>query len=202
MTWIYVLNPSLIESIRLRYFDTLIINQPVQDNNIYAINIDEDTINKYGQWPFPRENYSDIIIDLYDRGAGLVVWNVLMSEEDRFGGDADLSMTMTQVPVILTMIGTEENKNEPYNPGAGIINSDYMHLIPSISGITTNINVLETNAVGTGIADTYPEIDGVTRRAPLVFESNGILYPNVTMEVMRVIAGEPIISNQTISARS
>lgn len=191
LTWIYVLNPSLIESIRLRYFDTLIINQPVQDNNIYAINIDEDTINKYGQWPFPRENYSDIIIDLYDRGAGLVVWNVLMSEEDRFGGDADLSMTMTQVPVILTMIGTEENKNEPYNPGAGIINSDYMHLIPSISGITTNINVLETNAVGTGIADTYPEIDGVTRRAPLVFESNGILYPNVTMEVMRVIAGDP-----------
>ena len=114
-----------------------------------------------------------------------------MSEEDRFGGDADLSMTLTQVPVILTMIGTEENKNEPYNPGAGIINSDYMHLIPSISGITTNINVLETNAVGTGIADTYPEIDGVTRRAPLVFESNGILYPNVTMEVMRVIAGDP-----------
>jgi adenylate cyclase len=191
LTWIYVLNPSLIESIRLRYFDTLIINQPVQDNNIYAINIDENTINKYGQWPFPRENYSDIIIDLYDRGAGLVVWNVLMSEEDRFGGDVDLSITMTQVPVILTMIGTEENKNEPYNPGAGIINSDYMHLIPSISGITTNINVLETNAVGTGIADTYPEIDGVTRRAPLVFESNGILYPNVTMEVMRVIAGDP-----------
>jgi adenylate cyclase len=191
LTWIYVLNPSLIESIRLRYFDTLIINQPVQDNNIYAINIDEDTINKYGQWPFPRENYSDIIVDLYDRGAGLVVWNVLMSEEDRFGGDADLSMTLTQVPVILTMIGTEENKNEPYNPGAGIINSDFMHLIPSISGITTNINVLETNAVGTGIADTYPEIDGVTRRAPLVFESNGILYPNVTMEVMRVIAGDP-----------
>lgn len=191
LTWIYTINPSLIESIRLRYFDTLIINQPIQDNNIYAINIDEDTINKYGQWPFPRENYSDIIIDLYDRGAGLVVWNVLMSEEDRFGGDADLSMTLTQVPVILTMIGTEENKNEPYNPGAGIINSDYMHLIPSISGITTNINVLETNAVGTGIADTYPEIDGVTRRAPLVFESNGILYPNVTMEVMRVIAGDP-----------
>jgi adenylate cyclase len=191
LTWIYTINPSLIESIRLRYFDTLIINQPIQDNNIYAINIDEDTINKYGQWPFPRENYSDIIVDLYDRGAGLVVWNVLMSEEDRFGGDADLSMTMTQVPVILTMIGTEENKNEPYNPGAGIINSDYMHLIPSISGITTNINVLETNAVGTGIADTYPEIDGVTRRAPLVFESNGILYPNVTMEVMRVIAGDP-----------
>ncbi len=191
LTWIYTINPSLIESIRLRYFDTLIINQPVQDNNIYAINIDEDTINKYGQWPFPRENYSDIIVDLYDRGAGLVVWNVLMSEEDRFGGDADLSMTLTQVPVILTMIGTEENKNEPYNPGAGIINSDFMHLIPSISGITTNINVLETNAVGTGIADTYPEIDGVTRRAPLVFESNGILYPNVTMEVMRVIAGDP-----------
>ena len=46
LTWIYTINPSLIESIRLRYFDTLIINQPVQDNNIYAINIDEGIVVK------------------------------------------------------------------------------------------------------------------------------------------------------------
>ena len=191
LTWIYHVNPNFVESVRLRYFDTLITSQPIQQNNIYAVNIDELTIDEYGQWPFPRSIYGKIIQDIYDRGAGLVVFNVLMSEKDRFGEDEELSYILNEYPVILTMIGTEENKNEPYNPGAGIINSQYMHLIPSISGITTNIELLEGTALGTGITDTYPELDGVTRRAPLVFESGGVLYPNVTMETLRVIAGDP-----------
>jgi adenylate cyclase len=191
MAWLFVVNPSFIESLRLRYFDQLIINQESVPNNLYAVNIDEAAIEAYGQWPFPRANYSDIIIDLYNRGAGLVVFNVLMSEKDRSGTDQDLEMTMQQVPVILTMLGTEENKNDPINPGASIINSDYMSLIPSVPGITANIYELESNAVGSGIINTFPELDGVTRRAPLVFESGGTLYPNITMEVLRVLAGDP-----------
>ena len=186
----YYTNPNFIESLRLRYFDSLIVNQPIQENNIYTVNIDDATINRYGQWPFPRNIYADIIKDLYDRGAGLVVFNVLMSERDRFEQDEVLSKVMMEYPVILSIIGSEENKNEPINPGAGIINSEYMHLIPSVSGITSNIKLLETYALGSGITDTYPEIDGVTRRAPLVFESGGELYPSLTMEVLRVLAGD------------
>jgi adenylate cyclase len=66
-----------------------------------------------------------------------------------------------------------------------------MYVIPSVPGITANVDVIESNAVGSGIINTFPEIDGVTRRAPLVFESGGTLYPNVTMEVLRVLAGDP-----------
>jgi adenylate cyclase len=189
--WLHTINPSFIESLRLRYFDQLIVNQEVVPNNIYSVNIDEDAITEYGQWPFPRHVYSEFIIDLYNRGAGLVVLNILMSEPDRSGGDEDLAITMQQVPIILTMLGAEENKNEAINPGASIINSDYISLIPSVPGIIANINELETNAVGSGIINTFPEIDGVTRRAPLVFESGGNLFPNVTLEVLRVLAGDP-----------
>ena len=98
---------------------------------------------------------------------------------------------MQNYPVIVTMLGTEDNKNEPINTGAAIINSDYMYVIQSVPGITANVDVIESNAVGSGIINTFPEIDGVTRRAPLVFESGGTLYPNITMEVLRVIAGDP-----------
>lgn len=189
--WLYVSNPAFIESLRLRYFDQLIISQEVVPNNIYTVNIDETTLNEYGQWPFPRGDYGTIIEDLYNRGAGLVVFNVLMSEEDRSGEDDLLALTLQNYPVIVTMLGTEENKNEPINPGAAIINSDYMYVIPSVLGITANVDVIESNAVGSGIINTFPEIDGVTRRAPLVFESGGTLYPNVTMEVLRILAGDP-----------
>jgi adenylate cyclase len=189
--WLQFSNPDFLESLRLRYFDQLIVNQEPVANNVYTVNIDEASLAANGQWPWPRGEYAKLIEDLYARGAGLVVFNVLMSETDRAGQDSVLSTTISNYPVIVTMLGTAENKNEPINPGASIINSDYIDLIPSVPGITANVPDIERAAVGSGIVNTFPEIDGVTRRAPLILESGGILYPNVTMEVLRVLAGDP-----------
>ena len=191
LAWIYNSNPAFLESLRLRYFDTLIVNQQPVENNIYTVNIDEPSLEARGQWPWPRGDYAALIEDLYNRGAGLVVFNVLMSEEDRSGEDAILAETMQQLPVIVTILGAEENKNEAINPGATIINSDYIGTIPSVPGIIANVPNVEFSAVGNGITNSWPEVDGVTRRIPLVVESGGTLYPNVTMEVLRVIAGDP-----------
>ena len=191
LAWVYSANPPFLESVKLRYFDTLIVNQEPVENNIYTVNIDEPSLEAYGQWPWPRSDYAALIEELYARGAGLVVFNVLMSEEDRSGQDAVLAETMQNYPVIVNMLGAEQNKNEPINPGAAIINPDYMYLIPHADGIIANVPAIEQNAVGSGITNTFAEIDGVTRRAPLILESSGILYPNVTMEVLRVLAGDP-----------
>jgi adenylate cyclase len=191
LSYLFYTNPAFIESVRLRYFDQLIVNQQPVENNIYTVDIDEATIDAYGQWPFPRGDYAELINDLYNRGAGLVVFNVLMSEPDRSGEDQELALTMQSLPVIVTMLGAEENKNEPINPGATIINSDFLDRMPSVPGIIANIPDIEYSAVGSGITNSWPEIDGVTRRIPLVVESGGTLYPNVTMEVLRVLAGDP-----------
>ena len=191
LAYLLILNPSFLESLKLRYFDQLVINQEPIQNNIYTVNIDEAALEERGQWPWPRGDYADLIEDLYDRGAGLVVFNVLMAEQDRSGEDLVLADLMSQLPVILNMLGAEENKNEAINPGATIINSDYMDLIPSVPGIIANVPDIESTAVGSGIVNTFPEIDGVTRRLPLIIESQGTLYPGVTMEVLRVIAGDP-----------
>ena len=105
LTWVYSSNPAFLDSLRLRYFDQLIVNQEPIENNIYTVNIDEASLEEKGQWPWPRGDYSELIIDLYDRGAGLVVFNVLMAETDRAGEDQDLALTMQQLPVILNMLG-------------------------------------------------------------------------------------------------
>lgn len=191
LTWVYSSNPAFLDSLRLRYFDQLILNQEPVENNVYTVNIDEASLDQYGQWPWPRSDYSDLIIDLYERGAGLVVFNVLMAEPDRAGEDLDLALTMQSLPVILNMLGADENKNAAINPGATIVNSEFIDLIPSRNGIIANVDDIESNAVGSGIVDTFPEADGVTRRMPMVIESQGTLYPSVTMEVLRVIAGDP-----------
>jgi len=191
LTLLAASNLSFVESIKLRYFDTLITATPSAENNIYTVNIDEASLEARGQWPWPRLEYADLLEELYSRNAGLVVLMVFMPEADRAGQDADFALALQNYPVVLNMLGAEQGRNEPINPGASIINSDYMSLIPSVPGIIANIPEIESAAIGSGIVNTFPEIDGVTRRVPLVFYSGDTLYPNVTMEVLRVLAGDP-----------
>ena len=106
ITSIRIADPSFVESVRLRYFDTLVTQPrsvPAPDS-IVTVNIDEAALAKYGQWPLPRVNYAEIIEDLYRRNAGLVVLNVLMADRDRTGGDRDLSAALKQYPVILPSV--------------------------------------------------------------------------------------------------
>ena len=185
-------NPSnFLQSIKLNYFDQLIVSQPAVENNIYVVEIDDDALNKYGQYPFPRNIYSDIIKDLYDKGAGLVVWNIMMPEVDRLGGDAELAETMLALPVILASRPSDKTKNEPINPGAAIIQPQYLEQLLPYGGIIANIPELENNSVGAGIVSTEPEIDGVVRRMPTVAVVDGILYPSLALETLRFIAGDP-----------
>ena len=181
-------SPTFIESVRLRYFDQLITSQPRVSNNIYTVNIDEATLDKYGQWPFKRSVYANMIADLYSRHAGLVVWNVLMPEADRQGGDSALEDTLKDYPVILTNIPGEQNKNTAKKPGSAVIGSEFVDTIITYPGMIANIPSLEAAAAGVGIANTIPEVDGVNRRLPLFIGYNGGLYPSVPLEVLRVIS--------------
>ena len=185
-------NPSnFLQSIKLNYFDQLIINQEPTQNNIFVAEIDDASLEKYGQYPFPRNIYSDIIKDLYNKGAGLVVWNIMMPEPDRFGGDVELSETFLELPVLLASRPDNKTVNDPINPGAAIIQPQFLDRLLPYNGIIANIPILENNSVGAGIVSTEPEIDGVVRRMPTVAVVDGTLYPSLALETLRVIAGDP-----------
>lgn len=184
-------DPSFVESVRLRYFDTLITSKEPTPNNIYTVNIDEAALDKYGQWPFPRDQYAAIVKDLYARGAGLVVFNVLMAEPDRFKGDKAMEATMLQYPVILPNVPSDKSKNNPRETGAAIMGPEYLDTVIQYPGIIANLPNYEGLAIGTGTVNTLPEIDGVNRRVPLVASVDGTLYPALSLEVLRVVAGDP-----------
>ncbi len=185
-----VADSQFIESVRLRYFDTLITNKAPTENNIYTVNVDEATLDKYGQWPLPRNEYAKIIEDLYKRNAGLVVFNVLMPDSDRSGQDGKLAYIMKQYPVILPNIPSDKTKNIPRNPGAAVLAPEWLDRIVQYPGIIANVPLLENSAYGVGTANTLPEIDGVNRRIPLIASVDGKLYPSLSMEVLRVAAGD------------
>ena len=187
---IRIADPSFVESVRLRYFDTLITGKSVTDNNIYTVNIDESSLDKYGQWPLPRTEYAKIIKDLYDRGAGLVVLNILMAEPDRTGGDAVLAAALKQYPVVLGSVPSEQTKNKPRVSGSAILGPEWLDRIVQYPGLIANIPLLENTAAGVGIVNTLPEVDGVNRRVPLIVTVDGKLYAGLAMETLRVAAGD------------
>jgi adenylate cyclase len=187
---IRIADPVFVESVRLRYFDTLITAKAPIDNNIYTVNIDESSLNKYGQWPLPRAEYAKIIKDLYDRGAGLVVLNILMAEHDRTGGDAVLAAALKQYPVVLGSVPSEQTKNTPRVSGSAILGPEWLDRIVQYPGLIANIPPLENSAAGVGIVSTLPEVDGVNRRVPLIVTVDGKLYAGLAMEMLRVAAGD------------
>jgi adenylate cyclase len=187
---IRIADPVFVESVRLRYFDTLITAKEITDNNIYTVNIDESALDKYGQWPLPRAEYSKIIKDLYDRGAGLVVLNIIMAEPDRTGGDDILANSLKQYPVILGSVPSEKTKNQPRKPGSAVIGPEWQDRIIQYPGLIANISKLENGAAGIGIVSTLPEVDGVNRRIPLVVSVNDNLYPSLSLETLRAAAGD------------
>jgi adenylate cyclase len=189
---IRIADPVFVESIRLRYFDQLVTQSrdvPAPDN-IVTVNIDETSLDKYGQWPLPRAEYAKIVRDLYQRGAGLVVLNVLMSEKDRTGGDSALGQALKEHPVVLGSIPSNQTKNTPRVPGSAVLNPEYMDQIVTYPGLIANVPLLEQNAAGVGIVSTLPEVDGVNRRVPLVVTVDGKIYPSLAMETLRVAAND------------
>jgi adenylate cyclase len=187
---IRIADPTFVESVRLRYFDTLIVNKEPTFNNIYTVNIDEAALDKYGQWPLPRVNYAEIIEDLYRRNAGLVVLNVLMAERDRTGGDRDLGAALKNYPVILPSVPSNKTKNTPRVPGSAVLGPEWLDQIVQYPGLIANVPQLENAAAGVGIVNTLPEVDGVNRRMPLIVTVDNKLYPSIAMETLRVAAGD------------
>jgi adenylate cyclase len=185
---IRIADPTFVESVRLRYFDTLVTSQSAKDVPVYTVNIDESTLDKLGQFPFPRDMYADIIKDLYKRDAGLVVFNVLMPEKDRFGKDAVLGETLKKYPVVLPSLGSERQKNTNHGTPAQVLGMDPAGLVVEYPGLINNVEPQESLAAGVGVVNTFPEIDGVVRRMPLVILSQEQLHPALALETLRVAA--------------
>jgi adenylate cyclase len=186
-----IADPAFVEKVRLIYFDELITSQPAKDVPVYTVNIDEATLDKLGQFPFPRDMYADIIKDLYKRDAGLVVFNVLMPEKDRFGKDAVLGETLKKYPVVLPALGSERQKNTNHGTPAQAIGMDPKGLVVEYPGLINNVEPQESLAAGVGIVNTFPEIDSVVRRMPMVILSQEQLHPALALETLRVAAKDP-----------
>ena len=189
-------NPYLVEATRLKFYDYIMLDTTKQSEQIVLVNLGEKAIEKYGQWPFPRDVHAKIISDLYSRGAVLVGSTILMPEPDRFGGDSVLSDTLSHYPIILSQTvmsacssSTTETRRRT---GVAVIgDGQATEFLPQYPCVLSNVPALQGVAAGVGVTSTLPESDGVVRRVPLLATSAGEYYPAFALEMLRVAAGDP-----------
>ena len=187
-------DPYLVEATRLKFYDYIMLDKAKQSEQIVVINLGEKSIEKYGQWPFPREVHAKILDEVYGRGAALVGSTVLMLEPDRMGTDSVLSDSLKKYPVVLSQTVSDSCSRVSTTirkTGVAVIgDGEATEFLPQYPCVLSNVSILQEAAAGVGITSTLPETDGVVRRVPLLSESSGEYYPAFALEMLRVAAGD------------
>ena len=180
-----------VEILRLKQFDLLQqTDHPVRSEDIGIVTIDEKAMEKYGQWPWKRDVLADIIWNLRDAGANIIVLPILLAEEDRLGGDQVLADALYQNGVVIAQVGSGQVNRGGIPRGVAKIGDPIPYLF-EWGGMLGPIPQLGQDADGVGVLNTVPEIDGVVRRLPLMMSIGEEVYPSIAVEVLRVATGNP-----------
>ena len=183
---------SVVQTARLKAFDLLqTTDEQKVSQDIVVVTIDETAIEKYGQWPWKREVLADIIWKLREAGAGIIVMPMLFSEPDRLGGDLALAEALADNGVVIAQTGTTSGVDRNTVPRGVAKIGDPLPFLFEWPGMLGPIPLLGDNADGVGVLNTFPEIDGVVRRVPLLMRLKDETYPAIAVEVIRVATGAP-----------
>jgi adenylate cyclase len=191
MIMLHYNDSTVVQTARLKQFDLLQqTDEPYLSQDIAVVTIDEPAIEKYGQWPWKRDQIADIIWKLREAGAGIIVIPIMFSEPDRLGGDNILSEALANNGVVIAQTGTTSVNTNPVPRGVAKIGDPlpYMFEWPGMLG---PIPLLGEAADGVGVLNTAPEIDGVVRRVPLIMRIGDDTYPALAVEVIRTATGNP-----------
>jgi adenylate cyclase len=191
ITFIGLKDPQIKEVLRLKGFDLLLQSEPKEiSQDIHVVSIDEKAIEKYGQWPWKRDVLADVVNQLRQRGAGIIVIPILFSEYDRLGGDETFINTIYQNGVVIAQTGTNQTNKNAVPRGVAKI-GDPLPWLFEWGGMLGPVKEFGEYADGVGVTNTAPEVDGVVRRIPLLMKIGDEIYPAMAIEVIRVSTQAP-----------
>ena len=191
MLFIHYSNGFIVETARLKGFDFLQQQDTqVVSQDIGIVTIDEAALEKFGQWPWKRDILADIIWQLREAGAGIIVLPILFSEYDRLAGDQALLEALAGNGVVIGQNGSFKADKNGVPRGVAKIN-DPLPFLFEWTGMLGPIPEFGENADGVGVLNTVPEIDGVVRRLPMLMRVGDNVYPAIAIELIRVAVGQP-----------
>ena len=182
----------ILDVIRLKALDSHQRQQQTEIvDNVVTVEINNETLKEYGQWPWPRDELANLISGLYEKNAGLVVLPILFAEPDRFGKDDYFTDFLLKTPTIIGQVPANVTEGNPVTRGvASIGGTGWENYLYSYSGAVGPLKKFADAAIGVGMLIVAPEEDGVVRRTPLAVQIDGQIYPSMSMEILRVATGD------------
>ncbi len=214
LTGVRMNNSDPIKILRYKTWDMFQTIQPREalSDSVTVVNITEEDLKTYGQWPWPRHIMAMLHAKIADAGAILVNYNILFAEPDRMSGIEYLkSMPMTnemrtqlgevlldtdtvfstvlkesQRAVLMMSVKNIPDTNLPSTTQI-IEKGNVKPWLYEYGGIVSPHRKVSAGATGMGVNVTSPEPDAVVRKMPVLIRINGKIYPSMILENVRLL---------------
>jgi adenylate cyclase len=210
---------GVVEELRLKVFDTFQRIKPraYQNAPVRIVDIDDSSLERIGQWPWPRTVVARLVTRLTELGAAVIVFDIVFAEPDRTSPsrvlplwpdtpdvealrrnigalpdhDEILAEAMGRSNVVTAFVLTDGELPRPPALKKGFIHAgdDPQRFLSKFTGAVVSLPEIEAAAVGNGGLNVAAERDGVVRRLPTVMRLGDDLRPSLVLEALRVVQG-------------
>ena len=214
---IKIINPSLVQKISFINYDFYqkVFNRG-EVQNVTIVDIDEKSIAKIGQFPWRRDIYSKILNNLNQFNPSAIAFDIVFSEEDKqnpqdlllkLQKESDQLITanvlntnkifidsISKSKVVLPVLG-EPNDNFVENnskPKLKIITKgeDAKNFLYSYKNKIISLEEINNAASGIGAISLIPNIDGIIRNIPLLYNIDNQIWPSLALEAIRIATNQ------------
>ncbi len=212
-------NPAPVQDIQNRVFDNFQRMRPRAYENVpvRVIDIDDASLSRLGQWPWPRTLVSRLVERLAALGTSTIAFDVMFAEPDRTSPGRVLS-SWPQIPEVKSLkarakslpdhdallaktfaaanvvtgfsLSFDEGGRAPgVKAGFAHGGDSPLSYLQDFPGSVVNLPELEDAAAGNGSLSFIPDRDGVIRRAHTLFRRGNSLLPALALEALRAAQG-------------
>ncbi|MFN2425407.1 MAG: CHASE2 domain-containing protein [Candidatus Binatia bacterium] len=214
--WAELTEPWFVSDIHNAVFDAYqrSLPRPYRPAPVRIIDIDEASLARLGQWPWPRNKVAELVSDLRELGASAIASDFIFAEPDRtspawlaseWKAQPEVSALLSKLPdhdaaladefrrgnvVAAFALTEEEGGTAPVQKARFVrVGADGPLAVSRYKGSVVSLPALQEAASGNGAVNFSPDRDGVVRRVPLLVERDGVVYPGLVAEALRVASG-------------
>ena len=225
--WMVIIVAAILLGVRLDDSDTVktlryktwdyfqqIHPRDVISDSITVVNITEEDLKTYGQWPWPRHIMAMLHARIGDAGALLINYNILFAEPDRMSGveylksmpmlnelreqlgnvlldtDAVFSTVLKESGKAVILMSVKNQKGIDLPSTTPIIEKgNVQQWLYKYEGIVSPTQKISAGVSGMGVNVTSPEPDAVVRKLPVLVRIANKIYPSMILENVRLLNG-------------
>ncbi len=214
-----IINPAFIKSISFISFDLYQKAFPLkkEQSNVVIIDIDEESLGKFGQFPWSRSVFAKILDKVNISNPKAVGFDIFFTEKDKQSPD-EIIKSYNLIPTDVAQLQKLKSHDEVFAEKLKETNSVIAVLgsnVPSHSNYKRkakarflskggdpkeftysypysigSLEQLEKNVKGLGSISFLDQTDGIIRSLPLLVRFDKKIYPTMGLEMVRVGEGQ------------